>query len=193
MRAVLSVFAAVVLAATGAGCARVTAVGNAAEPPAAAGDWPAGAKEAEVYAQVLRRYLSAPGENSFPAGSIAAVYVLDRAVPGAADPVAPKTGGEPIAESTQREVVAALADLHVIRFIADRATVIVKKDGCEQVKDGGILVNLGPVDGDDNDVTVGVYGYVACLGATWLTYTVHNDSGAGGWRVTGTTGPMAIS
>jgi hypothetical protein len=168
-------------------------VSHAPEPQAAAGDWPAGVKEAEVYAQVLRRYLATPGENSFPAGSITAVYVLNRAVPGVADPVNAATNeGQPMAEITQRQVAAALADLKPITFIADGATVIVTKDGCAQVKDGGMLVTLGPVEGDDNDVTVGVYGFVACLGATWLTYTVHNETGTG-WKVTGTTGPMAIS
>jgi hypothetical protein len=38
---------------------------------------------------------------------------------------------------------------------------------------------------------VAVNGFVACLGATWLTYVVERDQG--GWAVTGTTGGMAIS
>jgi hypothetical protein len=39
---------------------------------------------------------------------------------------------------------------------------------------------------------VAINGFVACLGATWLTYVLHDQPGAG-WRVTGTTGSMAIS
>ena len=34
--------------------------------------------------------------------------------------------------------------------------------------------------------------FVACLGATWLTYVVRNQPGSG-WRVTGTTGSMAVA
>ena len=188
MRIMLALATTAVLAMTGTGCAREGAVNGMAP----AGDWPAGVKEAEVYSQVLRRYLSTPGESSFPEGSITAVYVLDQAYPGVADPITPTEGGRPITAVTQQQVVTALADLHKVTFIADRATVIETRDGCEQVKDDGVLMTLGPVEGDDNEATVGVYGYVACLGATWLTYVVRNDPGTG-WRVTGTTGPMAIS
>src|SRR5262249_18314058 len=37
----------------------------------------AGAKEAEVYIQVLRRYLSTPADNSFPGQAFTTVYVLN--------------------------------------------------------------------------------------------------------------------
>ncbi len=77
-------------------------------------------------------------------------------------------------------------------FIADPNSVIETRDGCARVKDGGILVTLGTVDGDDPAVQVGVNGFVACLGATWRTYVVQRQPG-GGWRVTGTTGPVAIA
>jgi hypothetical protein len=50
---------------------------------------------------------------------------------------------------------------------------------------------LAPPNGDVDNVEVGIHGFVACLGATWFTYFVHN--GASGWNVTGTTGPAAIA
>ena len=53
-------------------------------------------------------------------------------------------------------------------------------------------ITLGPVDGRGDPVEVGIDGYVACLGATWLTYVVERTGGTG-WRVTGTTGSMTIS
>jgi hypothetical protein len=37
-----------------------------------------------------------------------------------------------------------------------------------------------------------INGFVACLGATWLTYIVQDQPGTG-WRVSGTTNTMAIS
>jgi hypothetical protein len=79
-----------------------------------------------------------------------------------------------------------------VAFVADRNTVIETKNGCPQVRDGGILVTVGPASGDDREVRVAVNGFVACLGATWLTYVVRNEPGSG-WRVTGTTGSMAIA
>jgi hypothetical protein len=79
-----------------------------------------------------------------------------------------------------------------VAFIADGHTVIETGDGCAQVADGGILITLGTPNGDYHRVKVAINGFVACLGATWLTYVVQNQPGAG-WRVTGTTGAMAIS
>ncbi|WP_157748219.1 hypothetical protein [Micromonospora echinaurantiaca] len=77
-------------------------------------------------------------------------------------------------------------------FIDDGEAVIETRDGCPKVKDGGILITLGTVNGDDQKVQVPITGFVACLGATWLTYVVQNRPGTG-WRVTGTTGPSADS
>ena len=71
-------------------------------------------------------------------------------------------------------------------------SVIETAAGCAQVKNGGILITLGPPAGDASAVHVGINGFVACLGATWLTYVLREQPGAG-WRVTGTTGSMAIS
>ncbi|WP_117215255.1 hypothetical protein [Allorhizocola rhizosphaerae] len=187
MRRLLAVIiAAVTLAATG--CAQTPAATRGSSP---AGDWPAGIKEAEVYVAVLRRYVTAPQENSLPANTFKVVYVLDTAHPGTADPMATAGAGVPIPPETQARVASTLKDLNV-KFIADRDSVLDRGDGCAQVKDGGVLITLGPVDGDDNEAKVGINGYIACLGATWLTYVVRNEGGAG-WAVTGTTGPMAIA
>jgi hypothetical protein len=181
-----------VLGAATAGCARENPAGPARAAAAPAGDWPAGVKEAEVYAQVLRRYLSTPAESSFPGSSFTTVYVLDQAYPDAADPRAARERGVPIAANTQRLVTEALADDGRVVFVADPETVMERPNGCAQVKGGGILMTLGPVAGDDIEVRVAVNGFVACLGATWLTYVVHNQPGVG-WRVTGTTGSMAVA
>ena len=65
-------------------------------------------------------------------------------------------------------------------------------NGCPTIKAGGTLITLGTVVGDEREVRVGISGFVACLGATWLTCVVGNGDGVG-WRVTGTTGPRAIA
>lgn len=166
-------------AAGAAGCARGTSSGGG----------PAGAREAAIYVQVLRRYLTTPAENSFPAHTLKTVYVLDRAYPHAA--VGDKRG-KPIAQNAQHQIRVALAGIAHVTFIADGDTVVETGNGCAQVKDGGILITLGAPDGDDRAVKVAIFGFVACLGATSLTYVVRHQPGTG-WRVTGTTGSMAIS
>jgi hypothetical protein len=168
-----------------AGCARQTVRGQAPRGPTAS------SMQADVYTEVLRRYLTTPAESSFPETMFTTIYVLDRAVSGAGDPQG-RQDGTPIPVNVQQHVAAALAPVSRISFVAERNTVIVKRNGCDQVKDHGILITLGPIDGDDNTVHVGINGFVACLGATWLTYVLHNSPGSG-WRVTGTAGPKAIA
>jgi hypothetical protein len=152
----------------------------------------AGAMEADVYVQVLRRYLSTPGENSFPGQAFKTVYVLNQAYRDAADPTGTQGQGTPVAPQTQRQVRAALAGIAHVIFIADRGSVIETGGGCGQVKNGGILITLGPPVSHGREMQVAINGFVACLGATWLTYVLH-DQPRVGWRVTGTTGTMAIA
>jgi hypothetical protein len=183
------------LAVSTAGCGGSASVGpqSAGHAPASgrpAATSQAGATEAEVYIQVLRRYLGTPAENSF-SQAFKTVYVLNRAYPDAADPSGTHGPGAPIAPQTERQVTAALAGMARVTFIADRGSVIEAKGGCGQVRNGGILITLGPV-GRGDELRVAINGWVACLGATWLTYVLRDQPGVG-WRVTGTTGSMAIS
>jgi hypothetical protein len=131
-------------------------------------------------------------DNSFPGQAFTTVYVLDQAFPDGGDPLGKHERGTPIAPDTQHQITAALAGVAHVAFVADRHTVIETRYGCAQVRDGGILITLGTPNGDDHEVRVGINGFVACLGATWLTYVVQNQPGAG-WRVTGTTGTMAVA
>jgi hypothetical protein len=190
------------LAATvgGAGCARQQSAGVDSRPAGAqAGAATTGTpepgrsartRESQIYVQVLKRYLTS-GDSSFAEQSLGMIYLLDRTQADAADPmVAPESSdGVRIPADVQRQIAEALPN---VTIIADRASVIVDHDGCRQVRDGGILITLGPVIGDDVEARVGINGFVACLGATWLTYVVHHDAGTG-WQVSGTTGPRAIA
>jgi len=151
----------------------------------------AGVNEAEVYVRVLRRYLSTPAENSFPGQAFKTVYVLNQAYPDAANPSGTHGRGASIAPQTQRQVTAALAGLARVIFIADRGSVI-ENSGCGQVRNDGILITLGRPIIHGNEMHVDINGFVACLGATWLTYVLQDQPGVG-WQVTGTTGSMAIS
>src|SRR5215472_10183417 len=199
-RALVTTAAAIILTALGvstAGCGGFATAGapptvhpSAIGRPAAVAR--AGARKADVYEQVLRRYLSSPAENSFPSHTFKTVYVLNQAYPDAADPNGKHGRGAPIAPQAQRQVTAALAGMAHVIFIADRGSVIETRSGCDQVRNGGILITLGLPVGYGNEVHVAINGFVACLGATWLTYVLQDQPGTG-WRVTGTTGSMGIS
>jgi hypothetical protein len=148
-------------------------------------------RQTEVFVQVLRRYLSTPAENSFPGRAFKTVYVLDQAYPRAEDPMGKVGRGVPIAPLSQRQVTAALAGMAHVIFIANRGSVI-EGGGCGQVRNGGILITLGVPASHGQELRVGINGFVACAGATWLTYVLHDQPGAD-WRVTGTTDSMAIA
>ena len=190
--AALAALVAVVAATPG--CAGSTAAGVA--PAAASRTGTAAAvprgQQAEIYEAVLRRYLGTPAENSFPGRTFKTVYVLNQAYAGAADPNGAPGRGAPVGPQTQRQVAAALAGTAHIVFIADRGSVIEVRNGCQQVKNGAILITLGLPADQGGETRVGINGFVACLGATWLTYVLREQPGAG-WRVTGTTGSMSVA
>jgi hypothetical protein len=190
---------AVVAGAAGCGGARGTGGLPVAHSPAkhtpgaraAVADERKGVSAAKVYIQVLRRYLGTPAENSFPRHTFKTVYVLDRAYHDAADPKGKHVRGMPITAPTRTQVTAALAGMAHVVFVASRSSVI-EPGGCGVVKNGGILITLGLPAGDARRLEVPINGYVACLGATWLTYILQDQPGSG-WHVTGTTGTMGIS
>lgn len=196
----------VVLVTVALGLLVLTGCGRSPQPPAATDPAPVSlppadvvdARPVAVYAAVLVRYLTS-GDSSFGEGhTFPSVYVLDTTDTAVADPMAPTRTGP---DRVRREIPAAdraailgelsRAGVEGVSFITDRGTVIDTVDGCQQVRGGGILIGLGPVTGDGDRVEVGINGFVACLGATWFTYVVEKDGS--GWRVNGTTGPMAIA
>lgn len=65
------------------------------------------------------------------------------------------------------------------------------RDEGQPVRDKGILITPAPPKETGEEVTVAMSGYVACLGATWLTYIVKHD--ASGWKVTGAPGPRTVA
>lgn len=183
---------AVVMLAVLTGCAPATATQPASSGPSSTpAGGPALDADSAVYVAVLRRYLSTPSDNSFPGRTFTTIYVLDRAVTGAGSPDGRQRAGTPIPAATQRAIVDALSGVATITFVADQAAVVDQHDGCAVVRNDGILITLAPPVGTGDQRTVGVNGFVACLGATWLTYVVALDGS--GWRVTGTTGPMAVA
>ena len=187
MRRLNMIIVLVAIAATG--CARSTPKPAAPAPTTAQVITPG--DTAQIYLTVLRRYLSTPQDNSnLP---FTRVFVVDHADPRAADPMEPITAstGQPITSPDQATITAGLRDIAPVEFVASRDKVMTSIHGCATVRDHGIVIQLGPPTRAGRSTHVAINGFVACLGATWLTYVVQH--GGSGWTVNGTTGTAAIA
>ena len=168
--------AAAVVVLLGAGC------GREATPGGSAAD-----REVAIYAAVIRHMTSEPGQASgFPV-----IYVLDRLVGTSENPT--DTGGEgtPIPEQHQAALAEAVAETGPLEFVGDRQSVIGPQAEGGMVQEGGILLTLGPIEGEGERVEVPASSYLANLAATWQTWVVQRYPN--GWRVIGTAGPVAVS
>ena len=154
-------------------------------------------QQAPIYAAVLRQYLTSGGghdggDAGFGGLRFPQIFVLEHAAAGVGVPSwQAAADGVPISPAARRSITQALADVGSVTFVPSPDAVVDHHQGCGQVRDRGILVTLGPVDGVGGQVQVGIYGFVACLGASSLVYRVEQISN--GWRVAGIAaqGPVA--
>ncbi len=194
MRRMLLVVFVVLLAAGGcAGRARAGANGAATPPPSITSGPAARSDVAGIYSAMLRRYLTTSDHSFGESHRFPIAYVLDMTDSTVAEAV---PSGRPaewarISLADQTAIAADLTDVGPVRFISDRDSVVEERDHCQQVRGGGVLIILAPPVPVRDHLEVGIHGFVACLGATWFTYVVIRDGT--GWKVTGTTGPMAIA
>jgi hypothetical protein len=147
-------------------------------------------QQAQIYAAVLRQYLTSgdaaiAADHRFPQ-----IFVIDHGVPGAGASGHGASGGGPIPPAARRAITHALTDVGPLTFVASREEVIVEPRGCTHVRDHGILITLGPVEGTGDRVQVVVDAFVSCLGADSLTYEVQQTSS--GWMVSGITPPPVM-
>jgi hypothetical protein len=147
-------------------------------------------RQALIYAAVLRQYLTSGDATIAADYRFPQIFVIDHAVPGAGASGQGTSGGGPIPPAARRAITHALTDVGPLTFVASGDEAI-EPHSCAQVRDDGILITLGPVDGTGDRVQVGVNGHMGCLGANSLTYEVQQTSS--GWMVSGITalGPVA--
>lgn len=142
-----------------------------------------------VYAAVIRHHLTVAAA-SVPR----VVYVLDRAVPDAADTArrVDDEGGVAIDDRVQEQVAAELAGLDAIRFVASARAVLTADQDCPAITEQAMVLVLAPVPASGDRVKLGLAEHSnACLSGQWQTYVlVRTDAG---WSVEGTTGPLVIS
>jgi hypothetical protein len=156
----------------------------------ASGRDPVTARSVSIYEAVIRRLVTT-GDSTFGEDpDFPVVYLLDRAKEQAANPQTVESEEAPLSTDVKSELLAALSDLP-IEFVSDQDAVIVPLEEGGGVKDDGVLVTLGLIPEGQQEVEVQASLYAGPLAATWLTYVVKRSSQ--GWRVTGTTGPVAIS
>jgi hypothetical protein len=147
-------------------------------------------RQALIYAAVLRQYLTS-GDAAIAADyRFPQIFVIDHAVAGAGASGPGTSEDGPIPPAARRAITRALTNVGPLTFVASGDEAI-ELHSCAQVRDHGILITLGPVDGTGDRVQVGVNGHMGCLGANSLTYEVQQTSS--GWRVSSITalGPVA--
>jgi hypothetical protein len=153
-------------------------------------------RTAAIYASVLRQLVTK--DHTFGHGDpgFKVVYVMDGVMEGVGGlggsvPVRPT---EPFSGTVKAQLHEALADLAPLRFVNRRRSAVVGTAGGSSpghVKNSGVLISLGQIEGEGNRVEVGNSLFISGLAGQWLTYVVEKREGA--WKVKGTTGPVAIS
>lgn len=178
----LTVFVAVAVL-FGSACARRQ------EPANDPGPDPATQRVVSIYEAVIRQLVTTEDSTFGPNPRFPVVFLLERARQEAANP---ETEGEevPLSNDVKSQLLEALSDLP-IEFISDQDAVIKPVEEGGGVKDEGVVVTVGLIPEGPEQVEVQASLYAGNLAATWLTYVVKRSSQ--GWRVTGTTGPVAIS
>jgi hypothetical protein len=120
------------------------------------------------------------------------VYVIDGTIPGAGNV---RTGlgpaAEPFAKALKQAIEDRLQDLLPLEFIADPDSVRIGKEGMGGVRNDGVIIRLSPIKPvqDEIHISTGLWCGGTC--GQWLTYVLSQDQDR--WKITGTTGPYAIS
>ena len=193
---VLASSVSLLLVACGGSNGPATGGGSRGETEAAT-DPDEATRAGKVYATVIRHLVTPDRTFGDARPPFEIVYVLDGAVRGAVDPnrateegVAPR----PFPAETTALVRESLEDLVPVSFVRARKQVVTGEAAGSspgRVVDGGVLVTLGRIEARGGRVTVATSMWVSGLAGEWATYVL--ESRWGRWRVTGTTGPVAIS
>jgi hypothetical protein len=154
-------------------------------------------RETAVYAAVIRQLVTK--DHTFGGGDpgFEVVYVMDGVVAGAGKidgNVEESDPAQPFSDEVKAGLLSGLADLPPIEFVSERSSVLVGTNSGTapgNVKNSGVLISLGPIEGNGTKIEVGNSLWINGLAGQWQTYVLRARDGA--WKVVGTTGPVAIS
>jgi hypothetical protein len=178
-----------VLGATACGGATVNDVST---PPPSESNGGRQSRDALVYAAVIRQLVTKDHGFGGAQPPYRRVYVLDGAVPGAANAMRlVDQAGKPFDVDTRRQIATNLKGLPPVSFVHRRGAVIAGSSPGHVVH-RGVLVTLGPIKWvNPHTARVANNRWATGLNGQWLTYIV--KLGNSGWRVAGVTGRVAIS
>lgn len=190
MRVVVVVL--IILATVGCGSART--VGRVAVP---AGSRSADQRAAAIYSAVILELVNK--DSTFGSGptSFKVIFVIDHPVEDAGDPEAQATtrsSQEGFSEALKTAMRARLAGLPAVKFVPSRSSAMVGDEAGASpghARDRGVVITLGPILQKEGQVRVANSWWMNGLAGQWSTYVL-GESGAG-WKVTGLSGPIAIS
>lgn len=141
---------------------------------------------AGIYVAVIRQLVTTDSA----AAAYRVIYVLDGAMPSAGYPGVLTDAKHRFDAALKTDLRAALTDLPPLTFITRRSTVVAGSPP-GQVIHGGVLLTLGPVRPHGAQIEVAANYWVTGLNGRWSTYVLNHARN--GWRVVGTTGPVAVS
>jgi hypothetical protein len=149
----------------------------------------------EIYSAVIRRLVTK--DHTFGGGPspFEHIYVINGPIEDAGDPMAGTLFG-PAPRPFPPDVVAGiqdrLQDLLPVQFVNDGDNVRRGKQRLGDVRNDGVIISLGPIE-QRKKGRVHVSNGLWCGGTCgqWLTYVLREEQGR--WKITGTTGPYAIS
>lgn len=149
--------------------------------------------EVEIYADVIERLVTKDHTLGRKTSPFDHVYVIEGPVEGAGNPM---TGFEPsrdpFDDATKEAILDRLERLPPIEFIADADDVRIGEQGMGGVKGNGVIITLGPIRRQSpTKFHVGHGIWCGGLCGQWMTYVV--EQRGDDWKITGTTGRMAIS
>jgi hypothetical protein len=149
-------------------------------------------RSVEIYAAVIRQLVTEDHTFGDSPSPFEHVYVVDGAVDDAADPMRRESAPEePFNREVKEGLKEELNDLPPVDFVSDPDSVRDGKSGIKGVKNDGVIITLGAIAGDGEEVEVGNSLWCSIGCGQWLTYVVELQDGQ--WEVTGTTGPSSIS
>lgn len=192
MRSSLVILCVLVMLAPG--CTDDSPERAAGPPPPRPSDTPSGNKEQiEIYSTVIRRLVTK--DHTFGGGPspFKYVYVVNGAIRDAGDArgnhfgPAPQPFPSAVVDGIQQELV----DLPPVEFVTAADDLRRGKQGMGGVKNDGVIISLGSIEHEDDELHVGNGLWCGGTCGQWLTYVLEAKQGE--WKVTGTTGTTAIS
>lgn len=194
MRIIAVVLSAVVILAGACTSERAHQADRSSPPPQTQTTDEKPPSRVEIYAAVIRRLVTR--DHTFGRGPspFEHVYVVNGAITDVGDPQAGDPFGpapEPFPSAVVEGIKEQLQTLPRVRFIIDGNRVRRGKQGMGGVKNDGVIISLGPIERKNRFVQVS--NRLWCSGdcGQWLTYVLRQSESR--WRITGTTGPYAIS